>query len=220
MHLRKLCFLLSVLLVGLWASAQQPAFYKDIQAFKKQDSLQAPPKGAILLIGSSSFTGWRDVQAYFLGYTIVNRGFGGSSLPHLIRYANDIIFPYEPKQILIYCGENDLAAADSVTSKMVVERFKTLFGLIREKLPNTPIAFVSLKPSPSRLHLMEKMEAANKDIKKYLKRKRNTAFIDVYHAMLTKEGKPMPHIFVDDNLHMNAQGYAIWKKVIEPYLLK
>jgi len=216
----KNCFLFVVLVTGLFASAQRPAFYKDIQAFKKQDSLQAPPANAILLIGSSSFTRWKDVHNYFPGYVLLNRGFGGSSLPHLIHYANDIIFPYQPKQIIIYCGENDLSASDTVSSKMVLERFKTLFSMIRKQLPATPVAFVSLKPSPSRQHLMPRMEAVNKDIKKYLKRKKNTAFIDVYHAMLNKEGLPMPHLFVEDNLHMNAEGYAIWQKIIEPYLLK
>jgi lysophospholipase L1-like esterase len=220
MSLKKLFIFFGVLVAGLLAEAQQPPFYADIQAFKKQDSIQAPLQHPILLIGSSSFTMWQDVQAYFPGYVIVNRGFGGSTLLDLIRYADDIIFPYQPKQILIYCGENDLAASDKVSAKMVVDRFKTLFGLIRAKLPTTSIAFISLKPSPSRQHLMTKMEAVNKEIKTYLKGKAQTAFIDVYHAMLTREGLPMPQLFIEDNLHMNAQGYAIWKKLIEPYLLK
>ncbi|HEV8273318.1 MAG TPA: G-D-S-L family lipolytic protein, partial [Chitinophagaceae bacterium] len=85
--------------------ADQP-FWNDIQNFKKQDSVSFPPKNAILLIGSSSFTKWTDVQDYFPGYTIINRGFGGSTLLDQIRYVNDIVFPYDPKQIVIYCGEN------------------------------------------------------------------------------------------------------------------
>ena len=105
-------------------TAATPPFWKDIQNFKKQDSISFPPKNAILLIGSSSFTKWTDVQDYFPGYTIINRGFGGSILLDQIRYANDIIFPYQPKQIVIYCGENDLASSDSVTAQMVFDRFK------------------------------------------------------------------------------------------------
>lgn len=69
----------------------------------------------MLFVGSSSFTKWTDVQNYFPGYKIINRGFGGYSLPDVIRYADNIVFPYHPKQIVNYCGENDLAAADSVT---------------------------------------------------------------------------------------------------------
>jgi len=36
--------------------------------------------------------------------------------------------------------------------------------------------------------------------------------------MLGADGKPMPDIFIGDKLHMNAKGYAIWQKIIEPYL--
>src|SRR5476651_483122 len=88
----------------LFAQTTTPPFRKDIDAFKRKDSLQMPPKHAILFVGSSSFTKWTDVQQYFPGYPIINRGFGGSSLPDVIRYADEIIFPYDPKQIIIYCG--------------------------------------------------------------------------------------------------------------------
>ncbi len=94
---------------------QHPAFWEEIQIFKKQDSIHFPTKHAILFVGSSSFTKWTDVQNYFPKYKIINRGFGGSSLSDVIRYADDIIFPYHPKQVVIYCGENDLAASDTLS---------------------------------------------------------------------------------------------------------
>ena len=108
-----------------YANAQQAAFYNDIQNFKKQDSIQSPPQHAILFVGSSSFTKWTDVQDYFPGTTIINRGFGGSSLPDVIRYAKDIIFPYNPIQVVVYCGDNDFASSDTVSSDLVVSRVKT-----------------------------------------------------------------------------------------------
>src|SRR5882757_11127566 len=110
--------------------AQDP-FQGEIAAFKKQDSIQPPPKGAILFVGSSSFRKWVDVQAAFPAYPLINRGFGGSSFPDVIHYAGDIIFPYQPKQIVIYCGDNDLAAADTVTAQVVYSRFLQLYHLIR-----------------------------------------------------------------------------------------
>jgi lysophospholipase L1-like esterase len=199
--------------------AQAP-FYEEIQQFKKSDSIHFPPKNAILFVGSSSFRKWTDVQDYFPAYTVINRGFGGSTLPDVIRYANDIIFPYKPKQIVIYCGENDLASADSISSEIVFDRFKQLFLLIRVQLPNVPIAFVSMKPSPSREKLWPKMIEGNSLIKKYLMTQKHTAFIDVYHAMFNMDGTVMKDIFIEDNLHMNAKGYVIWQKIIAPYLLK
>ncbi|MDB5200124.1 MAG: hypothetical protein JWO92_2087 [Chitinophagaceae bacterium] len=201
-------------------TAQQPPFWDEIQNFKKQDSIHFPAKNQILFVGSSSFTKWTDVQNYFPGHKIINRGFGGSSLPDVIRYAGDIIFPYHPKEIVIYCGENDLAASDTVTAQMVFDRFKKLFVLIRKKLPKVPVVFISIKPSPSRQHLMPKMVEANKMIKNYLSKSTNTTFVDVYHKMLNAYGNPIDDIFIEDRLHMNAKGYAIWRKAIQPYLIK
>lgn len=201
------------------AEAQTPPFYEEIQNFKRLDSSGFPPKKAILFVGSSSFTKWVDVKDYFPNHTIINRGFGGSSLPDVIRYARDIIIPYQPKQILIYCGENDLASDDNPSAQTVFNRFKQLFVLIRKNLPQVHVAYVSMKPSPSRQKLWPKMTKGNTLIKNYLKTKPRTAFIDVYHKMFNKDGKVMTDIFVEDNLHMNAKGYAIWQKVIEPYLL-
>jgi lysophospholipase L1-like esterase len=217
------CFLRPLLLIfSLFcvAAATAQPFIDEIRAFKKQDSLTPPPPNGILFIGSSSFTNWKDVSSYFPGYPILNRGFGGSSLPDVIRYAKDIIFPYQPKQIVIYCGENDLADSDTVTGKMVYERFIQLFSIIRKQLPAVPLAFISLKPSPSRWQLNNKMIAANQLIKKYLRKKNKTVFIDVYHKMLNEEGLPMKDIFSEDSLHMNAKGYAIWQKLIAPCLVK
>lgn len=179
-----------------------------------------PPKQAILFVGSSSFRLWKNIGSYFPGYTIINRGFGGSSLPNMIRYAGDIIFPYEPKQILIYCGENDLAGDTSLYPSQVAQRFFDLFELIRSKYKKVPIAYVSMKPSPSRKHLMAKYNVANVMIKDFLRKKKRTVYIDVYKAMLKDDGTPMTDIFLEDNLHMNAKGYEIWQKLITPHLLK
>lgn len=200
-------------------SFAQP-FANEIAAFKKADSVSFPVKGQILFVGSSSFTKWTDMQDYFPGYPVLNRGFGGSSLPDVIRYADDVIFPYAPKQVVIYCGENDLAASDTVTARMVTERFKTLFNIIRAKLPGVPIVFVSLKPSPSREKLWPKMVETNRAIRQFLRKKKRTAYVDVYTKMFNPDGSVMGGLFVGDRLHMNAKGYAIWQKAIEPVLLK
>jgi lysophospholipase L1-like esterase len=139
----------------------------------------------------------------------------------VIRYENDIIVPYHPKQIVIYCGDNDLAASDNVTAALVFSRFKQLFTSIRKKLPSASVVFVSIKPSPSRLRLMPKMDSANKMIKSFLMKNKKTAFVDVYHKMLNDDGRtPRDELFRDDKLHMKPNGYVIWRDAIKPYLLK
>ncbi|RZL31870.1 MAG: G-D-S-L family lipolytic protein [Pedobacter sp.] len=199
------------------AQAQQKApFYNEIQNFKKQDSIKFPPKNAVLFIGSSTFTNWKDAQAYFPKHVIINRGFGGSSLPHVINYVGDIVYPYKPKQVVIYCGENDFTG--NATAQEVVDRVKTLIDTIRTKYPKVAIAYISIKPSPSREKYWPLMIEANAKIAEMIRGMKRTQFINTYDAMFNPDGKIKTDIFLGDKLHMNAKGYAIWQKIMEPYL--
>lgn len=206
-------------LTGFAQNAVAP-FYDEIRAFKESDMQSPPPKGAVLFVGSSSFRMWNNVQDQFPGFTIINRGFGGSTLLDQIRYLEDVVFPYAPKQIVIYCGENDFAESDTVTSEMVIQRFIKLFNLIRAALPNVKISYVSMKPSPSRWHLANKFIEANRGIQRFIESGSNATYINIWDAMMGCNSVPNKDLFLDDMLHMNAKGYALWQKAIAPHLVK
>lgn len=210
---------LGLLAYSFDGSAQ--AFKKEIDTFMKSDSLGMPAIGGILFVGSSSFTKWRDIKEYFPGYPIINRGFGGSSLPDVINYAEQVIVKYKPKQIYIYCGENDIAGSDAVTADTVLNRFKKLYSIIRKNLKKkTEVIFVSIKPSVSRWKLEQKFNEANALIQKFIESEQHIIFLDVHTAMLEPDGMVKKDIFIQDQLHMNAAGYKIWQKIIAPTLLK
>ncbi|MEP6676677.1 MAG: GDSL-type esterase/lipase family protein [Ferruginibacter sp.] len=216
--MKKLRLLFFLLLGFITGSAQPERFSGEIKAFKKQDSIHPPPQNAILLIGSSSFTKWTDVQDYFPGHTIINRGFGGSTLPDLIYFVKDVIIPYHPKQIIIYCGDNDFVAPGGATAAIVVERVKQLFQLIRAQYPKVPVAYVSIKPSPSREKFLPLVKEANAMIKQLTEKEKHISFINIFDAMLNTDGSINKDIFLSDNLHMNAKGYKIWADIMKPYL--
>jgi len=201
-----------------FAQKQHPPFWSNIQQFKKQDKVQQPPQNAILFIGSSSFAKWTDMQDYFPKYDIINRGFGGSSLPDVIRYAGDVIFPYHPKQIVIYCGDNDAAASSKVSADTIFHRFQRLYKLIRTRLPRTQVTYISIKPSPSREQFFPVMQKANWEIQNFLEEQKRADFVDIWHLMLDDYGQPRKELFGSDMLHMNKKGYAIWTKAIKPHL--
>ena len=215
-----LSLLIMACCLNAYAQQSEYPYAADIRKFKEADILNPPPQHAILFAGSSSFTMWTDVQDYFPGFTIINRGFGGSTLQDWIRYAEDVIYPYNPKQIVIYCGENDVAYSDTVTGEMVFDRFKILFGMIREKLPDSKITYISMKPSPSRWHMADRMRDGNTLIREFLVTQKNTSFVNVWDDMLNDIGEPNSGIFLDDMLHMNSKGYVIWQKLIEPELVR
>lgn len=198
-------------------SAQNRPFYKEIKDFERADSIQQPPRKAIVFVGSSSFRMWKSLQEDFPDHTVINRGFGGSSLPHVIDYADEIVIPYKPKQVVIYCGDNDFMT-DTVTSEIVANRFKTLFSLLRKEIPRAEIIYVSIKPSPRRQHLMPQMAAANAAIRSFIDSQKKAEFVNIWDPMLDKNGNPRKELFLADMLHMNEKGYAIWQKAIEPLL--
>lgn len=212
----------SVVLLMLFALAlsqeKKPMFWQDIQEFKKKDQQTPPQKDAILLIGSSSFTKWQDVSDYFPGKTIINRGFGGSRLIDLNYFSEDLLSPYQPKQIIVYCGENDFADDKNLKADVVAERFKTFYQKIRSKFPNIEVDYISIKYSPSREHLWPQMKEANKKIKKFMKKEKKAEFIDITKVMNDSKGNIRKDIFVEDMLHMTPEGYRLWTSIMNPYM--
>jgi len=180
------------------------------------DAKNPPPQGAVLFAGSSSIRMWQDTQKYFPATPVTNRGFGGSQMEHLVHYADRIIIPYKPKLVLVYEGDNDLASGK--TPDKVLAGFKDFVAQVHAKLPETRIAYISIKPSPSRWALVEKMKQANQLIKDYTATDKRLTFIDVFTPMLDADGTPRAELFRDDKLHMNEAGYKLWQSIIEPYL--
>lgn len=200
------------------ASAQtQPNFWEDVQAVKRVDKIYKAPEHPILFVGSSSIRKWDNLHLVFPKYNVLNRGIGGAVVNDIVYYLDDLVFKYQPRQIVLYVGDNDLPKASADT---ILSRTKILINKIREKLPTTPIVYIAIKPSPVRAQYLQKAATANQLIKAFLATQSNVKFVDVYSIMLTKELKPRPELFVDDMLHMNAEGYALWKRSVEPHLLK
>lgn len=218
--MKKLLLLVFLIIAGETLSAQnKPVYWEDVQTIKKYDQMYEPPYQPILFIGSSSIRKWNDLERTFANYVVLNRGIGGAVVNDITYYLNDIVFPYHPRQIVIYVGENDLPDEQS-TADSVLNRTKRLIEGIRAKLPEISILYISIKPSPSREKYQPKAIEANRLIREYLKEDKKITFIDVFSLMLTPEGKLRPELFVGDMLHMNGQGYKIWRAAAEPYLLK
>lgn len=218
----KIFLFLLIFITGFFTlNAQKFDHYKKIAEFSKSDIENPPQLNGILLIGSSSFTFWQDVHDYFPDRNIINRGFGGSTFLDLIYIYRDIVPVYKPKQIVIYCGENDLAFDESLSSCEVLSRFKVLYNMIRIDFgDNVNVSYISMKPCPIRAHLMNRFEKANILIKDFLSSQSHANYIDIYPHMLDNEGKPDPSLFLDDLLHNNKKGYQIWKNVMEDFLIE
>ncbi|MBS1530272.1 MAG: hypothetical protein JSU01_08190 [Bacteroidetes bacterium] len=218
MRLRYL-LLIAALFFSIKTFAQSGFPYADeIREFKHHDSLKFPKPDGILFIGSSSFRLWNDLEQRFADKPIIKRGVGGCELSNIINfYTPYILFPYHPRKIFIYAGENDIAYGHSADSVLV--NFKKLYRMIRKKLPKAQIYYLSIKPSPSRVKYRDDDLRANGQVKNYIKGKRNCMYLDMNESIY-KPGTTQPDsaLFRADYLHLNSKGYDRWQKVLEPYV--
>lgn len=178
---------------------------------------QAKKKG-LVFYGSSSICVWEAYLAQdFPDYTTVGRGFGGSTLLQGFEEFKRLIYPIEPSVLVIYAGDNDIAGGAKPTD--VQESFRNLMKSARRFYPDLPIAYISIKPSPSRAKLMPQMNDTNNRIREDIQSMfPGTTFINVWPLMLLPDGQPNPDLFGPDELHMNRKGYAIWIKAVTEYL--
>jgi len=215
----KLILLFLTICIGTHLHAQTGfPFDNEIRDFKHQDSLKFPPKNGILFIGSSSIRKWTDLEQRFSNEPIIRRGIGGCELWQIVDYYTPyILFPYQPRKIFIYAGENDIAAGK--TGKFVFNEFQKLWEMINKKLPNATIYFMSVKPSPSRAKFIGEVNIANGLIRNYLKNKKNSIFIDVSTVLYTPGSTTVDNsLFEGDLLHLNSKGYDKWQQVLEPFV--
>jgi lysophospholipase L1-like esterase len=211
--------------LSLWAQAaagkKQPPeirWAKEIRAFEATDKTNPPPRGAILFIGSSSIRRWTNLAQAFPAHKLINRGFGGSQLADSVAFVDRIVTPCQPKLVLLYAGDNDIASGKS--PEEVFADFKAFVGKIHAELPETRIGYIAIKPCPSREKFLDQVKAANRLIREYCGTNERLLFIDAFTPMLAADGRPRADLCVKDMLHLNAEGYELWASILRPVLDK
>ena len=188
----------------------------EIAAFERSDREKAPPRGAVLFIGSSTIRMWTTLARDFPQVPVINRGFGGSEIVDATHFAPRIIFPYAPRAIYLRSGGNDLWRGRGVGQ--VFADFKDFVATVQAKLPDTDLIFISLSPSIARWNQAEQTMAVNKLIADYVQGKPHLRCIDTYDMVLGPDGRPRPDLFVADQLHFNAEGYKLLAAKVRPDL--
>jgi lysophospholipase L1-like esterase len=208
--------------VALPAAAQSPElvarFEKQVAAYEAQDRVAAPPKGAILFAGDSQFFRWQSIHEDLPGYTLVNRGIDSFQFRDLLRYADRIVIPYQPRLIVLHVGGNDVH--NGRTPAQVLDDFKAFVGVVRAKLPGVPVVYSSITPGPGRWDEAPQRQEANRMIREFVAHERDLKFVDLWDAMLTPDGKPREDIWVADRVHPNHAGYLIRVQLTRPLLGK
>ena len=203
-----------ILLFAIRAIAATNQWEADIQRFEALDRTNPPPQRPIVFVGSSSIRFWRTITNDLAPYPVLNRGFGGSEVSDSVQFAERIVIKYNPKLVVMYAGGNDIHRGK--TPEKVFDDFKAFVQKVTAALPETHVAYISIAPNPARWAEVDRVKATNELISKYAKEHPGVEFIDVFSHMLGADGTPRPEIFVEDRLHLNARGYALWTSIIKP----
>lgn len=189
----------------------------SLDTFAKADQERQPASDGVLFVGSSTIRLWSNLSQDFRQLPdLINRGFGGSTMADCNALARELVIQYKPKQILVYAGDNDLAEGRLPAD--VLKSFAGFVQKVRAALPDSHIAYISVKPSPARLSLLPQIRETNALISDYLQTLPNAGYIDTFSPMLNADGTLRPELFKSDRLHLNEAGYQLWKSVIVPHL--
>jgi lysophospholipase L1-like esterase len=222
LHLITWACLLAALEFPVLLQSAEPAsaerWEPEIREFEARDREHSPPAGAIVFTGSSSVRGWESLEQDFKPFVVLNRGFGGSQIADVTRYVDRIVIPYRPSLVVLYAGDNDIANGRS--PEQVAADFRGFVGKVRAGLPDVPILYISIKPSPSRWALWPKMKQANALIRLWCGHNPGLGYVDVATPMLGPDGTPRAELFQEDGLHLNSRGYALWTRIVGPCLAR
>ncbi len=189
----------------------------SMEAFAAADKAQAPAEGGVLFVGSSTIRLWTQLPQDFRDVPVlINRGFGGSTMADCQYFVKQLVLQYRPRHVFVYAGDNDLAEGRS--PQQVLESFEGFVAAVRAELPDTRIAYISIKPSPLRAELMPRAREANALLAGYLRTLPHSDYIDIFTPMLDAQGAPQGELFGPDRLHMSETGYRLWRSVIAEYV--
>ena len=193
-------------------------FRDEINEFKRLDKENFPKKGKILFTGSSSIRFWDSLEEDMEPLEVLNRGFGGAQISHVIHHFEDIVKPYNPKAIVFFCGTNDLTALK--TPEETMNDFKKFLNLVRNEFGNIKVYVIGIKPTIDRLYLDEEERIFNSTINQLANDDAYLEYINIWDPMLNEDGTRMPELFIEDGLHMNKKGYEVWTKKVRESLGK
>ncbi len=203
--------------VALALPPSPQSWKSDIDKLVAQDASQPPLQHDVVFVGSSSIRFWTPtLQKDFPGIAVIDRGFGGSAIADSTYYADRIVIPYNPRVIVMYAGDNDIA--EGLTPDQVRDDFEAFVARVRKAIPNVAIVYISIKPSIARWSMWPRMHEANDKIAGWSRTQKRITFVDVAPMMLDAQGKPNPRLFRKDGLHMQPAGYAIWVRALKPVL--
>lgn len=200
---------------SLWITRYE----NEILKLEQQDKSVQDFTCDALFLGSSSFRMWSTMKEDMTPLHVVNRGYGGASIRDLLHNYKRIISKYQPKSIVFYTENDMIGYKTDISISETFDLHRIFFQMLHRDFPGINLYILSVKPSYSRKALLPKHQILNNLYQEYADRTAYTTYLDVATPLLNKKGKIRPELYRKDKLHLNADGYRIWTRIIKPHLI-
>jgi len=211
-------------------------FFDIYASTVKSDKTLADFQPVILFVGSSSIEMWDyspiSLKKSFPNYHIVNKAKGGTDYTFLIREINHILYETVsisqqlPNATVVYSGDNDMIyVANDNRSEIIFNRVKEFHNNLQKELVNIinvkqfkleqlpPIIYLSIKPSPSRVNVLNYTLETNTKLSNWITslsetpinkindkiKASNVYFVDIFKQMIYSQNN------TNNNCLTNAQ---------------
>ena len=195
-----------------------PRYYERVEQFRNEPPITS---NDIVFVGNSLTENgkWNE---YFSGQKIVNRGIIGDEALGIYDRLYQIL-PAKPKKIFLQTGANDVSHDLSVDE--IVERVAKIVDKIREESPETQLYLQGSLPVNESFKRYAKLNGKT-DVFPQLNQRleqlaasRNIAFINLFPLFTQKKTNMLRQDLTNDGLHLKENGYEIWVKAIEKYVI-
>lgn len=175
----------------------------------------------IIFYGASNFRLWKKMENDLKRFNVQNHGFGGSTDKMLLKYADDILYPYHPNIVFLQTGSNDyvnLSGSDEEKVNVCMAFKKKMYEEFHEKLPETRFVVMSGLLLPGRSQYTALTQRINESLKKLCDETEYLCFVDA--SDMTFDGTDYAEeLFISDGIHLNHEGQLRWcEEYIRPQI--
>ncbi|HNO76693.1 MAG TPA: GDSL-type esterase/lipase family protein [Phycisphaerae bacterium] len=194
-------------------------YFEKLAAFKSE-SIEP---GGIVLLGSSHFE-WFDTAKFLPKWRFVNRGIVSDRIgvtDRGILHRLDVsVFDLSPACVILQNGVNDLGELwrhGEPSVKDIIACYEQVVARIKNRLPDTPFAIVSILPTTGDFAGITPWIAPfNVELKRIAK-DANLEFIDFYPDVVGPDSQLRGELTYD-GLHLNEDGYSLYAERLDAYL--
>jgi len=191
----------------------------DIQKLEKRNAEEAMPDDSLLFFGSSSIRRWDTMGVDMVPFPSINRGYGGAKYVDMVLFADRILSTKNYRSLVMFAA-NDVSGKDkpNSTPEEVSVAILEIIRISKSHRPDAPIFIIEVTPTLAREQVWDKTRQINAALREVALSTPNTWFITTAERYLNPDGSIKGQYFVEDKLHLNADGYKVWASIIKAQL--